>query len=270
MKSTDVQSVYLNWGDTDPFTSVASHQLVPRGERVRVYSWLIIQEFISTANIGVYFLGDGGTEGGHDQGDNLSSEQTLFDIHAQGYIGGLTAGAQTVMASFNSWHGEKNHGSKYLLTDVLKDKMGFDGLVVGDWNGHGQVTGCSNESCPQSINSGLDIFMVPTGVWKPLYENTIAEVKRGEIPLARIDDAVSRILRVKLRAGIFDKPSPKNRLFSGQSELIGSPEHRKIARQAVRESLVLLKNNQLSYFFLKMSKLNKNINKSFIFIQNRI
>ena len=189
-----------------------------------------------------HFLGDGGTEGGDDQGNNLSSEQELFEIHAQGYVGGLEAGAQSVMASFNSWHGEKLHGNKYLLTDVLKGKMGFDGFVVGDWNGHGQVKGCSNESCPQTINAGLDIFMVPTDAWKPLYENTIAQVKSGEIAQSRIDDAVSRILRVKFRAGIFDKPSPKNRAVSGKLELIGADEHRQVARQAVRESLVLLKN----------------------------
>ncbi len=189
-----------------------------------------------------HFLGDGGTEGGDDQGNNLSSEQELFDIHAQGYVGGLEAGAQSVMASFNSWHGEKLHGNKYLLTNVLKEKMGFDGFVVGDWNGHGQIPGCTNESCSQTVNAGLDIFMVPTDAWKPLYENTIDQVKSGEIKMSRIDDAVSRILRVKLRAGIFDKPSPANRAISGKVELIGAAEHRQVARQAVRESLVLLKN----------------------------
>ncbi|MBB1504153.1 glycoside hydrolase family 3 protein [Pseudoalteromonas sp. SG41-1] len=190
-----------------------------------------------------HFLGDGGTVDGDDQGNNIDSEQALFDTHAQGYIGGLSAGSQSVMASFNSWHGKKNHGNKYLLTDVLKTKMGFDGFVVGDWNGHGQVVGCSNESCPQAVNAGLDIFMVPTGAWKPLYENTIAQVKAGEIAMSRIDDAVARILRVKLRAGLFDKPSPAKRQFSGKTQLIGAQAHRDIARQAVRGSLVLLKNN---------------------------
>ena len=189
-----------------------------------------------------HFISDGGTIDGDDQGNNISSEQALLDIHGQGYVGGLTAGAQSVMASFNSWHGEKNHGNKYLLTEVLKDKMGFDGFVVGDWNGHGQVKGCTNESCPQAVNAGLDIFMVPTDAWKPLYENTIAQVKAGEISQARIDDAVSRILRVKFRAGLFDKPSPINRTLSAKTELIGSKEHRAVAKQAVRESLVLLKN----------------------------
>ena len=190
-----------------------------------------------------HFIGDGGTLNGDDQGNNIDDEQTLFNLHAQGYVSGLAAGSQSVMASFNSWKGEKNHGSHYLLTEVLKEKMGFDGFVVGDWNGHGQVKGCTNESCPQSINAGLDIFMVPTAAWKPLYENTIAQVRSGEIAQSRINDAVSRILRVKLRAGLFEKPSPANRQFSGKTELIGSEKHREIARQAVRESLVLLKND---------------------------
>jgi len=189
-----------------------------------------------------HFIGDGGTVDGDDQGNNIDSEQSLFDIHAQGYVGGLSAGSQSVMASFNSWNGVKNHGNKYLLTDVLKTRMGFDGFVVGDWNGHGQIKGCTNESCPEAVNAGLDIFMVPTGAWKPLYENTIAQVKAGKISMSRIDDAVARILRVKLRAGLFDKPSPAKRLYSGKTELIGAQEHREVARQAVRESLVLLKN----------------------------
>ena len=196
------------------------------------------QRVISTVK---HFVGDGGTVGGDDQGDNIASEQDLFDIHAQGYVGGLTAGAQSVMASFNSWNGEKLHGHKYLLTDVLKEQMGFDGFVVGDWNGHGQVASCNNEDCAQAINAGLDIFMVPSD-WKVLYDNTIAQVKDGTIAMSRIDDAVRRILRVKVRAGLFDKPSPANRPLSADRSLIGKAEHREVAAQAVRESLVLLKN----------------------------
>jgi beta-glucosidase len=189
-----------------------------------------------------HFIGDGGTEGGDDQGNNLDNEQALFDIHAQGYVSGLTAGAQSVMASFNSWHGDKLHGNKYLLTDVLKTRMGFDGFVVGDWNGHGQVKNCSKESCPQAVNAGLDILMVPTKAWKPLYENTIKQVEKGEIAQSRIDDAVTRILRVKVRAGLFNKPSPVKRNLSGKTAFIGAKAHRDVAQQAVRESLVLLKN----------------------------
>jgi beta-glucosidase len=190
-----------------------------------------------------HFIGDGGTVKGDDQGDNVDTEQQLFEIHGQGYVGGLSAGAQSVMASFNSWHGDKLHGNHYLLTQVLKDRMGFDGFVVGDWNGHGQVKGCSNESCPQAMNAGLDIYMVATPAWKPLYENTLAQVKSGEIPLTRLDDAVSRILRVKIRAGLFDKPAPAERKYANLPNVIGNDAHRAVARQAVRESLVLLKNN---------------------------
>lgn len=190
-----------------------------------------------------HFVGDGGTVGGDDQGDNIASEQELFSIHAQGYVGGLQAGAQSVMASFNSWHGSKIHGDKYLLTDVLKTRMGFDGFVVGDWNGHGQIPGCTNDNCAQAALAGLDVYMVPTAAWKPLYYNLIEQVESGVIPLSRIDDAVRRILRVKLRAGLFDKPSPANRPLSGKTELIGSAEHRAVAREAVQQSLVLLKNN---------------------------
>lgn len=190
-----------------------------------------------------HFIGDGATTDGIDQGNAEIGEQELFDYHAQGYVGGLQAGAQTVMASFNSWNGKKIHGDEYLLTDVLKDKMGFDGFVVGDWNGHGQIDGCTNSNCPQAANAGLDMYMVPTAAWKPLYENLIAQAKDGTIPMSRIDDAVRRILRVKMRAGLFDKPSPAERPLSGKTELIGAQEHREVARQAVRESLVLLKNN---------------------------
>lgn len=191
-----------------------------------------------------HFIGDGGTVKGDDQGNNIANESDLFRLHAQGYVGGLTAGAQSVMASFNSWHGKKLHGDKYLLTDVLKDRMGFDGFVVGDWNGHGQVAGCSNSNCVQAVNAGLDIYMVPTDAWKPLYENLLAQVNKGEIAMSRIDDAVTRILRVKIRAGLFEKPSPAKRILSGKTELIGQQSHRDIAKQAVRESLVLLKNKQ--------------------------
>lgn len=188
-----------------------------------------------------HFIADGGTNNGVDQGNNLSSEQELMEIHAQGYFSALKAGAQTVMASFNSWHGKKVHGNKYLLTEVLKNKMGFDGFVIGDWNGHGQVKGCSNVSCPQAINAGVDMIMVPQD-WKKLIQNTIGQVKSGEISMDRINDAVMRILRVKLRTGLFIRGLPSKRKYAADNKVVGSLEHRSIARQAVRESLVLLKN----------------------------
>jgi beta-glucosidase len=187
-----------------------------------------------------HFVGDGGT-GGKDQGDNLSSEAQLRDIHAAGYPPALAAGAQTVMASFSSWHGAKISADRELLTDVLKDRMGFDGFVVGDWNAHGQVPGCTTTNCPAVLNAGLDMYMAPDS-WKPLYTNTLAQARSGEIAMARLDDAVRRILRVKLRAHVFDEGRPSARPYAGHFDLLGAPEHRAVARQAVRESLVLLKN----------------------------
>lgn len=189
-----------------------------------------------------HFLGDGGT-GGRDQGDTRVSEEVLRDVHLGGYPSAIEAGTQSVMASFSSWNGEKMSGNKSLLTDVLKDRMGFDGFVVGDWNSHGQVRGCSNEDCPQAINAGLDMFMYSGPGWKQLYDNTLREVKDGTIAAARLDDAVRRILRVKLRAGTFDRGRPSSRAAAGKFDVIASPSHRALARQAVRESLVLLKND---------------------------
>lgn len=189
-----------------------------------------------------HFLGDGGT-GGHDQGDAQITQEELRDVHLGGYPAALEAGTQSVMASFSSWNGEKMSGNKSLLTDVLKGRMHFDGFVVGDWNSHGQVEGCTNESCAKAINAGLDMFMYSGPDWKALYTNTLAQAESGEIPKARLDDAVRRIMRVKLRAGLFDRGRPSVRELAGKFALIGAPEHRAVARQAVRESMVLLKND---------------------------
>jgi len=194
---------------------------------------------ISTAK---HFIADGGTLNGIDRGNSVISEKELRDIHAAGYFSAIEAGVQSVMASFNCWHGEHMHGHKYLLTDVLKDKLGFDGLVVGDWNGHGFVAGCTVLDCPAAINAGLDIFMVPDPDWKTLYKNTVEQIKSGVIPTQRADDAVRRVLRVKLRADLWNKGLPSTRPLSGKDELLGAPAHREVARQAVRESIVLLKN----------------------------
>ncbi len=191
-----------------------------------------------------HFIGDGGTLRGIDQGDTIMSLQELLDEHGQGYYEALDAEVQTVMATFNSWNGVKIHGHKFLLTDVLKNQMGFDGFVVSDWNGIGQVEGCTNSSCAQAINAGVDMVMVPEQ-WKGFLRNTLKQVKAGEISMARIDDAVERILRVKIRAGLFEKGLPSSREVAGNSDLIGAPEHREVARDAVRKSLVLLKNNDV-------------------------
>jgi beta-glucosidase len=188
-----------------------------------------------------HFVGDGGTAGGRDQGDNPSSDAQIRDIHGAGYPPAVEAGVQAVMASYSSVRGQKMHGNRELLTEALKGDMHFDGLIVGDWNGHGQVPGCTNTSCAASINAGLDMFMAPDS-WKGLYDSTLAQARSGEIPIERLNDAVRRVLRVKIRAGILDKPKPSARPLAGQFDLLGSAEHRAVARQAVRESLVLLKN----------------------------
>ena len=206
--------------------------------RVGTSQFLDASHVIATAK---HFLGDGGTTNGKDEGNTEVSETELRDVDGAGYPPAIAAGVQTMMASYSSWNGVKMHGNKALLTDVLKDRMGFGGFVVGDWNAQGQVPGCSNEDCPIVINAGIDMLMAPDS-WRGLYTHTLAEVKSGVIPMARLDDAVTRILRVKLRLGLFEMGAPSTQPLSGKFDLIGSSAHRALARQAVRESLVLLKN----------------------------
>ena len=191
-----------------------------------------------------HFLADGGTDGGVDQGDASISEEELRDIHGKPYGPAIAEGVATVMASFSSWQGVKMTGSESLLTGVLKERMDFGGFTVSDWNAHGQVAGCTNESCPQALMAGIDMYMAPD-TWKPIYEDLLARAEAGEIPIARIDEAVTRILRVKARLGLFEAGKPSERPLSGQYELLGAPEHREIAREAVRKSLVLLKDQGL-------------------------
>jgi beta-glucosidase len=200
-------------------------------------------QFLDAAHVvatAKHFVGDGDT-GGHDEGDNPASEAELRDVDAAGHIAAIAAGVQTVMASFSSWQGVKLHGSYALLTEVLKGRLGFDGLLISDWNGHEQLPGCSAANCPAAINAGLDVLMAPSE-WRALFENTLAQVRSGEIPDKRLDEAVRRILRVKLRAHVDAEGPPSARPFAGHFELLAAPAHRAVARQAVRESLVLLKN----------------------------
>ncbi|WP_417458432.1 glycoside hydrolase family 3 N-terminal domain-containing protein [Kordiimonas sp.] len=197
------------------------------------------EKVISSAK---HFVADGGTRDGQDQGDAAVSEEVLRDIHGVAYLDAINAGVQAVMASFSSWNGKKIHGDQHLLTEVLKNQIGFDGFVVGDWNAHGQIEGCTNENCPQAINAGLDMYMAPDS-WKGLYENTLQQVKDGVIKQDRLDDAVRRILRVKMRAGLFSSVKPSARPLAGDESILSSGEHKAVAREAVRQSLVLLKNN---------------------------
>lgn len=192
-----------------------------------------------------HFLGDGATEDGRDQGEARIDKARMLNVHAQGYYGAIEAGVQTVMASFNSWNDVaagvdygKMHGSQTLLSGALKQAMGFDGFVVSDWNGIAQVPGCGNADCAQAINAGIDMVMVPDD-WKAFIDTTIAQVQAGKIAQARIDDAVRRILRVKLRAGLFER-APSATRYAGNADAL---VHRELARKAVRQSLVLLKND---------------------------
>ncbi|HEY1589369.1 MAG TPA: glycoside hydrolase family 3 N-terminal domain-containing protein, partial [Rhodanobacter sp.] len=192
-----------------------------------------------------HFIGDGATWNGTDQGVAKVSRADMINVHGAGYFGAIEAGVQSVMASYNSWDDVaagidygKMSGAKALLTGALKDKMGFQGFVVSDWNAIGQLPGCTNASCPQAINAGIDMVMVPDD-WQAFIANTTRQVEDGQIPMARIDDAVSRIIRAKLRMGLFGK-RPSQRAGAGDVKLLQS---RELARRAVRESLVLLKNN---------------------------
>lgn len=205
-----------------------------RGER----DWLRGPHVIATAK---HFIADGGTTDGRDRGDAAASEAELIRIHAPGYVAALGAGVQSVMASFSSWNGVKMHGNASLLTGVLKRRWGFDGLVVGDWDGHARVPGCTPTDCPAAVAAGLDMYMAPAS-WKGVWQSTLAAARAGTLPMARLDDAVRRVLRVKLRAGLFEAGKPSSRPLAGRYELLGSPAHRAVAREAVAKSLVLLKN----------------------------
>ena len=184
-----------------------------------------------------HFVGDGGTNNGIDQGNTIIDELSLKEVHAKPYYAAINECALSIMASFNSWNGKKMHGNKYLLTEVLKSQMGFNGFIVGDWNGHGQIPGCEDNNCPDALISGVDIYMVPTE-WESLYFNTLEQVRNGVIPIERLNDAVQRILIAKEHLGLFNQRIPHNY----NKNFLGSKDHRMLARQAVRESLVLLKN----------------------------
>ena len=188
-----------------------------------------------------HYLADGGTTDGRDQGDAAISELELRLIHGAPYIPAIENGVATIMTSFSSWNGVKLSAHRGLVTDVLKGRMNFDGMVITDWNAHGQVAGCSNASCPRAVDAGIDMFMAPDS-WRMFYDSTLAQVRDGTIAMDRLDDAVARVLRLKERLGLFEMGKPSERALSGEYHLLGAPDHRAVAREAVRKSMVLLKN----------------------------
>ncbi len=193
-----------------------------------------------------HFLGDGGPTGGVDQGDTVADEATLRRLYLAPYLPAIRAGVATIMVSYSSWNGEKMHGHRHLLTDVLKNELGFRGFLVSDYAAIDQLPGDFKSNIETSINAGLDMIMIPHGAdRKPnTYVDFIKDLKElvqaGRVPLARIDDAVERILRIKLESGLFERPFADPRLLPE----VGSAAHRELARRAVRESLVLLKNDR--------------------------
>lgn len=193
-----------------------------------------------------HFAGDGGTEKGKDQGNDVCDEATFRRIYVAPYAAAINAGVGSIMVSYNSWNGQKMHGNKHLLTDILKNEMGFKGFLVSDWAAIDQLSPNYKSDIETSINAGLDMVMIPYGPGdkssKNNYREFIADLKdlvgSGKVSQDRIDDAVRRILRVKYQMGLFDDRTVDPALTAA----IGSSEHREVARQCVRESLVVLKN----------------------------
>ncbi len=191
-----------------------------------------------------HFIGDGGTAGGIDEGNTVCDEATLRKLYLPPYRAVIEAGVGSIMVSYSSWNGLKMHANKYLLTDMLKGELGFKGFLVSDWAAIDQISPDYKRDIEQSINAGLDMIMIPRGVGKTNnYVEFITDLKallaEGKVSQTRIDDAVRRILRVKFQMGLFENNSTDPKLTAA----VGSPEHRAVARECVRESLVLLKNN---------------------------
>lgn len=185
-----------------------------------------------------HFVGDGGTDSGINEGNTICSYEELEKIHMAPYLDCISQGVCTVMASYSSWNGSKLHADHFLLTEVLKNKLGFKGFVISDWEGIDRLCeprGAYYRFCISSaINAGIDMVMVPLGYQKYLEDFTYLVVSK-EIPLSRIDDAVERILRVKFVAGLFEHPYSERSLLN----TVGCKLHRDLAREAAdRKSVV--------------------------------
>jgi len=186
-----------------------------------------------------HYLGDGGTTAGDDQGNTQLTEAQLRAIHLPPFQAAVNRGAGSVMISYSSWNGQKVHGDRYLITDVLKGELGFAGFVVSDWAGVKQLPEATYaDQVARAVNAGIDMIMVPDN-YAATINAIVSGVTGGRIPQARIDDAVTRILNAKFALDLFNHPYT-DRSYTGQ---VGSAAHRAVAREAVRKSLVLLKND---------------------------
>lgn len=221
-----------------------------------------------------HFIGDGGTTTGTghrtwafdngfdptdsiytaprtDRGINEYSEDLLLNLHASGYIAGIEAGAMSVMVSFNAWDNGPIHGDHYLIQDILKDQLQFDGIVVTDWDAFEKIPGCSIRDCVKAVNAGIDMFMIsyltPNG-WQDFYHNTLRHIEQGDIKMSRIDDAVRRILRVKYRLGLFNhpmKPSQSYQAFGYKTldeAQAALNQWQSLSKTLAQKSMVLMKN----------------------------
>jgi beta-glucosidase len=183
-----------------------------------------------------HYLGDGGTTGGIDQGDTQGDSATIRKLFLPGYISAVDSGVGSIMVSFSSIDGQKMSSSKHWITDVLKNELGFKGFVVSDWKAIDQLTSNYTDCVEQSINAGIDMIMLPDR-YVDFHNAMDSLISQGKIDTARVDDAVKRILAIKFKLGLFERPFTNRSLIDS----VGSAGHRAVARQCVRESMVLLK-----------------------------
>jgi beta-glucosidase len=225
----------IRWGRTfESFGETVELQQMFATPFVEGYQGFDLTPAYAVGATAKHFIADGAVDEGIDRGNATVSETQLRSIHLPGFIDAIDRGVVSVMASFSSVNGERVHGSKALLTDLLKTELGFDGVVLTDWEGINE----GGLTLKEGLDAGIDMFMFAQS-WKTSMPGIIALVESGEVPVARIDDAVTRILRMKLRLGLFDDPMSS----ATYADAMGSSAHRDLARQAVRESLVLLKND---------------------------
>jgi beta-glucosidase len=236
----------IRWGRTyESFGETTELQQMFAAPMVAGYQGEDLSAEHSVGATAKHFVADGATGDGIDRGDASISELEMRTTHLPGFIDAIERDVVSIMVSFSSINGEKLHASKKLISGLLKTELGFDGVVVSDWEG----IKMGGLSLKQGLDAGIDMFMFAQS-WKTSMPEIITLVQSAQVPMSRIDDAVTRILRMKLKLGLFEKPLST----SACADSVGSPEHRNLAKQAVRESLVLLKNEEA---ILPLSKTEK-------------